>query len=267
MRIPWMVFVLLYLSWATAAGASVDAAASAQAVESFKMWLETKPKSLDDAGGEKFAKVALSKADAATARQMLWQAHAQIIRSERSKEIADRLLREDKLEMPFNMKVFGEKRKEGRSLWLSLHGGGGAPRQVNDQQWHNQKRLYTLDEGIYLTPRAPTNTWNLWHEGHIDRFFARLIEDLIVLEDVNPNRVYVLGYSAGGDGVYQLGPRMADHWAAASMMAGHPNGVSILSLRNVPFAIQVGGNDSAYDRAKVGQAYGEQLAQLRKEDP
>jgi poly(3-hydroxybutyrate) depolymerase len=34
--------------------------------------------------------------------------------------------------------------------------------------------------------------------------FARLIEDLIVLEDVNPDRVYLLGYSAGGDGVYQL---------------------------------------------------------------
>ena len=41
----------------------------------------------------------------------------------------------------------------------------------------------------------------------------------------------VVGYSAGGDGVYQLAPRMADSWAAAAMMAGHPNGVSPLSLR------------------------------------
>ena len=72
------------------------------------------------------------------------------------------------------------------------------------QQWENQKKLYTLEEGIYLAPRSPTNTWNLWHEAHIDRLFGRLIEDLIVLEDVNPDRVYVLGYSAGGDGVYQL---------------------------------------------------------------
>jgi predicted peptidase len=91
---------------------------------------------------------------------------------------------------------------------------------VNDRQYENQKRLYTLSEGIYLAPRAPTNTWNLWHEPHIDRLFTRLIEDLIVLEEVNPDRVYVLGYSAGGDGVYQIGPRMADSWAAAAMMAG-----------------------------------------------
>ena len=69
---------------------------------------------------------------------------------------------------------------------------------------------------------------------HIDGLFTRLIEDLVVLEDVNPDRVYIMGYSAGGDGVYQLGPRMADSWAAAAMMGGHPNGVSIFSLRNVP---------------------------------
>jgi hypothetical protein len=138
---------------------------------------------------------------------------------------------------------------------------------VNDQQWENQKKLYTPEEGIYLAPRAPTNTWNLWHEAHIDRLFGRLIEDLIAIEDVNPNAVYIMGYSAGGDGVYQLAPRMADYWAAAAMMAGHPNGVSLLSLRNVPFALQVGGNDSAYNRNQVAKEYGEKLDGLRQEDP
>jgi poly(3-hydroxybutyrate) depolymerase len=148
-----------------------------------------------------------------------------------------------------------------------MHGGGGTTKQVNDGQWENQKKLYTLTEGVYLAPRDPTNTWNLWHEEHIDRMFARLIEDLIVLEDVNPNRVYILGYSAGGDGVYQLAPRMADHWAAAAMMAGHPNNVSLLSLRNVPFALQVGANDSAYKRNTVAREYGEKLDKLRQADP
>ncbi|MBY0461361.1 MAG: hypothetical protein K2V38_28930, partial [Gemmataceae bacterium] len=99
------------------------------------------------------------------------------------------------------------------------------------------------------------------------RLFAKLIEDLIVLEDVNPNRVYVLGYSAGGDGVYQIAPRMADSWAAAGMMAGHPNGVSMLSLRNVPFALQVGANDAAYSRNKVGREYGALLDKLQQDDP
>ena len=35
-----------------------------------------------------------------------------------------------------------------------MHGGGGAPKRVNDSQWENQKRLYKLDEGLYVSPRA-----------------------------------------------------------------------------------------------------------------
>ena len=116
-------------------------------------------------------------------------------------------------------------------------------------------------------PRAPTDAWNLWHQAHIDQFFARLIENFIVLSNVNPNRVYVFGYSAGGDGVYQLAPRMADRWAAATMMAGHPNDASPLGLRNLPFAIHVGANDSPYKRNTVAKEWGEKLDALRRDDP
>jgi len=169
--------------------------------------------------------------------------------------------------MPFWFKTFGEAPANGRSLYISLHGGGGAPAAVNDQQWENQKRLYAPKEGVYLVPRAPTNSWNLWHQAHIDRFFTRLIENFVVFENVNPNRVYVLGYSAGGDGVYQLGPRMADTWAAASMMAGHPNDARPDSLLNTPFSIQVGALDSAYRRNEVAVKWGKQLDDLQKASP
>jgi hypothetical protein len=247
--------------------AQPDAGASAASIKALRSALADSPASIKEIADKDFARVPLTKADAAAAREFLWKAHVAIIKKERATEVKDRVLKEDKLEMPFAFKTFGEKPKTGRSLWISLHGGGGAPKNVNDAQWENQKKLYTVDEGIYLAPRAPTNTWNLWHEAHIDRLFGRLIEDLIVHEDVDPDRVYVLGYSAGGDGVYQIGPRMADHWAGAAMMVGHPNGVSLLSLRNVAFALQVGGNDAAYNRNKVGKEYGEQLDKLQKDDP
>jgi poly(3-hydroxybutyrate) depolymerase len=247
--------------------AAPDADKSAAAVKALRSALADMPAALADLAAKDFAQVPLTKADAAAARELIWKHHAEVIRAERAKEVKDRVLVEGKLEMPFFYSTFGKKPDGGRSLWISLHGGGGAPKQVNDKQYENQKKLYTVDEGIYLAPRAPTNTWNLWHEAHIDRLFARLIEDLIVHEDVNPDRVYVLGYSAGGDGVYQIAPRMADTWAAAAMMAGHPNGVPMLSLRNVPFALQVGGNDAAYNRNKVGKEYGEILDKLQKDDP
>jgi hypothetical protein len=244
-----------------------DPAPSAEALKALRVALELKPANLADLADKDLARVALTKADATTARELLWKAHVANIQKDRAAEMKERVLKEKELTMPFSFTTFGKKPESGHSLWISLHGGGGAPKQVNDSQWENQKKLYTLDEGIYLAPRAPTNTWNLWHEGHIDRMFARLIEDLVVFEDVDPDRVYVMGYSAGGDGVYQLAPRMADFWAGAAMMAGHPNGVSLLSLRNVAFALQVGANDSAYNRNKVGTEYGEQLDKLAQDDP
>lgn len=245
----------------------VDALASSGAVEALEKVLKGQDGSTAKITGQPFASVPLSKKDAARARALLWDAHVATLRKDRAGELEKKELKEGTLVMPFFTKTFGEKPSAGRSLWISLHGGGGAPARVNDSQYENQKKLYQPAEGIYLAPRAPTNTWNLWHEGHMDRFFARLVEDFVALEGVNPDRVYILGYSAGGDGVYQMAPRMADWWAGAAMMAGHPNGVSLLSLRNVPFALQVGANDNAYNRAKIGAEYGEQLGKLRKEDP
>ncbi len=107
----------------------------------------------------------------------------------------------------------------------------------------------------------------MWHQAHIDDLYTRLIEDLIVFENVNPNRVYLTGYSAGGDGVYQLAPRMADQLAAAAMMAGHPNETQPQGLRNLPFALHVGGDDGAYNRNKIAEQWGERLAELHEQDP
>ena len=147
-----------------------------------------------------------------------------------------------------------------------MHGGGGAPPQVNDGQWKNQMRLYKPNEGIYLCPRAPTDTWNLWHQSHIDPLFDRLIENMIIFEEVDPDKVYLMGYSAGGDGVYQLAPRMCDRFAAAAMMAGHPNETSPQGLRNLPFALQVGENDKSYRRNKIAESWGEKLAELKESE-
>jgi hypothetical protein len=57
-----------------------------------------------------------------------------------------------------------------------------------------------------------------------------------------------MGYSAGGDGVWRLAPRMADKWAAASMMAGHPGEASQVNLMNLPYMIWMGEHDHYYDR-------------------
>ena len=213
-----------------------------------------------------FAKVPLTEADASKAAQLLWGDHLARLRQERAAEMKNKIIKLGNLSMRFEFFVYGEQPKAGRSLFISMHGGGQAPARVNDGQWENQKRLYRPKEGIYVAPRAPTNTWNLWHQGHIDGFFDRLIENFVVLHGVNPNRVYLMGYSAGGDGVYQLAPRMADRFAAAAMMAGHPNETSPVGLRNLAFTLHMGERDGGYNRNKVAASWRTKLADLRKTD-
>ena len=208
----------------------------------------------------------LSRDEAAAVRELIWRAHADAERDARRRELASSEVRAGDVSMRYWTKAFGERPASGRSLWISMHGGGGAPARVNDQQWENQKKLYEPAEGIYLVPRAPTDTWNLWHQDHIDALYARLIESLVIAGEVDPNRVYIMGYSAGGDGVYQLAPRMADRLAAAAMMAGHPNDAKPDGLRNIGFALHMGENDTPYRRNAVAVQWKDALAALAAAD-
>ena len=210
--------------------------------------------------------LALSEAEAERLVDQLFQTRAAELAAERASELEAGVLRLADHELKLLTKTFGEKPEDGRSLWISMHGGGGAPTEINDRQWRNQISLYEPAEGLYVAPRAPVDAWNMWHVPEVDALFDRLIETYVATGEVNPDRVYLLGYSAGGDGVYQLAPRMADRFAAASMMAGHPNDASPLGLRNLPFAIFMGGDDAAYDRNTVAAQWGERLEALASAD-
>ncbi|TDH28612.1 alpha/beta hydrolase [Segetibacter sp. 3557_3] len=215
----------------------------------------------------KFSNKPLSKQEAASATSLLLEDAYRMLRVGLEKQWKNKAIISDNDTLRFEYKIFGEKPSQGRSLFISMHGGGNAAARVNDQQWKNQVGLYKPSEGVYLSPRAPTNTWNLWHESHIDTLFDKLIHAAILFENVNPDKVYIMGYSAGGDGVYQLAPRMADHWAAAAMMAGHPNETSPLGLRNLPFTIHVGALDNGFNRNEVARRWSVMLDSLAKEDP
>jgi dienelactone hydrolase len=264
---------------ASEAALAVDAARPAfeansrRAVEDLQDHL--RDQGLDGVPAQAFATVPLTRDDAAEASRLLLSAHRHSLLEHLGGKFGDggpRRPQEGLMEirgrrMRYWYSVRGPRPPGGRSLYLSLHGGGGAPAAVNAAQWENQKRLYAPDEGVYLVPRAPGDTWDLWHQGHVDTFFDRLIRNLVVLEEVDPDRVYLMGYSAGGDGVYQVAPRMADRFAAAAMMAGHPNETRPDGLRNLPFAIWVGAKDGGFGRNSVARKWGDSLEELAAGDP
>ena len=214
-----------------------------------------------------FDQNSLSKLESQRLEKKLYTDFKDSLLLKRNSEMKARLIKINNREIKFDIKFFGKKSKQGWSLFFSLHGGGGEPKSENDRLWIRHKTLYELENGILFTPRSPTNTWNMWHQSHVDTFFNRIIQNMIAFHDVDPNKIYLMGRSAGGDGVYQLAPRMADRFAAAAMSAGHPNEASPLGLRNLPFTIHVGEHDNLYNRNKVAIDWGDQLKVLQKNDP
>jgi predicted peptidase len=160
----------------------------------------------------------------------------------------NRILTDDPYFMILHWSILGEKPADGYALYISLHGGGGAPSKINDMAWMGHQGLYRPYNAVYLCPRGITDTWDMHFRPEDDAFYKQIVMMMVAFCDVNPDKVYIMGYSAGGDGVWRMAPRMADHWAAASMMAGHPGEVSLVNLRNTPFMIWCGELDAAYDR-------------------
>lgn len=209
----------------------------------------------------------LTKAEAARQAEKFKAEWMDSIRSATADIYTNKEVRSGDLVMPLAWTVYAPEGADDLALYISLHGGGGAPPQLNDGQWRNQQVLYRPQNAVYLCPRAPFNTWDLHFKPELDEFYHRIIQMAVTHLHVNPNKVYVMGYSAGGDGVWRLGPRMADTWAAASMMAGHPGDVSLVSLRNTPFMIWCGANDAAYNRNAECAARIAVMDSLHRADP
>ncbi|MBK1832369.1 dienelactone hydrolase family protein [Verrucomicrobiaceae bacterium R5-34] len=248
-------------------GQSEEKTSPSQTIEYLRVHLSLNPENKPALAKQKFASTPISPDEAEQAIQLLFKDRVTTLRAERKKEFDAKAITLGDQTLRYDYRITGNQPEDGHSLYISMHGGGGAPAKVNDQQWANQIKLYEPKEGIYLAPRAPTDTWNLWHRDHIDPLFDRLIENFITFKGINPNKVYIMGYSAGGDGTYQLAPRMADRWAAAAMMAGHPGDAKTYNLRNLPYFIQCGGKDNAYNRAKLAADWGRKLDQLAEANP
>ena len=237
----------------------------AQTIDALQCWAEQNPAKIE-LQSEPFAQKNLTADEAAKAAALLESQWREQMKQLHKEALENETFKRGRLQMKFKAITYGEKPADGRSLYISMHGGGATHKRVNDQQWDNQIRLYKPEEGVYVAPRAPWDDWNMWFKPGMDEFFEMLIQAAVATMDVNPDKVYLMGYSAGGDGVWRMAPRMADRWAAASMMAGHPGEALQVSLRNTPFMIWMGENDSAYDRNKLAVKHGAIMDSLQQAD-
>lgn len=176
-----------------------------------------------------------------------------------------RIVGDDGLEMPISVELIWEegepKPEAGYPVFISMHGGGAFTEQENHDQWEIQKTRYPGVRGLYICPHSPMDTWDQWHHENIFKLIETLVRAVWLREDIDPNRVYLTGYCSGGNGVYQLGPILADHFAAVSATKALSEGAPLANLRNCPIDLQWGEHDEEpvnrpeHNREKVAELY------------
>lgn len=207
-----------------------------------------------------------------TARSLAWTAYVKSPRFRKLREeLHAKIVATKDRTSPYLWRHVGEKPKDGWALVIALHGGGGAPKEVNDRQWHAMFDAYYREHPeaggyVYLALRAPNDQWNGFYDDAICPLIERLIRQFTIFEDVNPDKVYLLGASHGGYGAFVIGPKMPDRFAAihASASAQTPGETRGENLRDVRFTFMIGEKDTAYGRADRCREFADALQGWKK---
>ncbi|RYG54473.1 hypothetical protein EON80_31730, partial [bacterium] len=199
----------------------------------------------------------------------VWSVYKAMDAPDLKKDFEGNVARNGEYVSPFAIRTVGEKPKNGWGLVIAMHGGGGTAKEVNDSQWEGMKAHYRdhpeLGGYKYLALRAPNDTWNGFYDDYVYPLVANLIRAQVVFGEVDPNRVYIMGYSHGGYGAYAIGPKTPDRFAFIHASAGAVTDgeSSSKTLRNTPFTAMVGEFDTAYDRLTRNQKFDTGIKALR----
>jgi predicted esterase/transglutaminase-like putative cysteine protease len=189
------------------------------------------------------------------------------------KDFASHQVRYRQYVSPYAVRAVGRRPAAGWPLFIAMHGGGGAPKAVNDSQWQVMQHYYrdqkTVPGYLYLALRAPNDTWNGFYDTYVPPLVANLIRQFVLLGDVDSNKVFLMGYSHGGYGAFYIGPKMPDRFAAIHASAAAPTdgAISARTLRNTRFTCMVGELDNAYGRRQRCEKFAAEIQRLRQDNP
>ncbi len=203
-------------------------------------------------------------------RQIAWEAYkAAPIHDAAKKDYDAHEVRFDKYLSPYTIKTVGTRPERGWPLFIAMHGGGGTAKEVNDSQWKIMQIYYKDHPEVggyaYLALRAPNDSWNGFYDDYVYPMIDNLIREYTLFGDVNPNKVYIMGYSHGGYGAFAIGPKEPDLFAAIHASAGAPTDgeTTAKTLRNTVFTCMVGELDTAYGRIDRDKKFRETVRELR----
>ena len=203
-------------------------------------------------------------------RAAVWKAYQTApIHTALKKDFEAKEVRYNEHTSAFTVKEVGKRPAKGWPLVIAMHGGGGVPKKINDSQWDQMKIYYkdqTSVEGYkYVALRAPNDVWNGFYDNYVPPLVINLIRQFTLFGDVDPDKVFLMGYSHGGYGAFFIGPKIPDRFAAVHASAAAPTDgtISALSLRNTRFTFMIGENDTAYGRRERCEKFSAEIEKLK----
>jgi predicted esterase len=213
-------------------------------------------------------------ADEVAVRRAAWQAFRDApIPAELKKDYDQNQVHFDKHLSPYTVRKVGKRPKNGWPLFIAMHGGGGAPQKVNDSQWEHMKIYYKDQDSVegyqYLALRAPNNVWNGFYDDYVPPLIFNLIRQFLLFGDVDPDKVFLMGYSHGGYGAFFIGPKIPDRFAAVHASAAAPTDgtISPKNLRTTRFTFMIGEKDNAYGRRERCEKFHKEVEEIKQANP
>ena len=139
--------------------------------------------------------------------------HAQFFKKEITRTVAANYL----LYLPKDYGVQGEKKWP---LILYLHGGMGRGDDLEKVMWYPLPKMLSQNDSfpfVVITPQCPAG--EMWTDTGL---LISLLDEVLSAYSIDPDRVYLAGYSMGGNGAWYLAYKHPERFAAVAPMSDNP---------------------------------------------
>lgn len=154
--------------------------------------------------------------------------------------------------MPFYLLRKGDDGvNKQKPLFLNLHGSG--PKVLEFNAAFNLSKIYEDSPSVYFIPQIPNEKRYRWWFQPVQNAWERLFRLSMLNDEIDPNKVFILGISEGGYGSQRLGAYYADYLAGVGPMAGGEplKNASPLNYRHVAFSFHTGEHDAGFGRNQL----------------
>lgn len=160
------------------------------------------------------------------------------------------LIDEDPMPFYYIKKDGGVDLKQ-KPLFLNIHGSG--PKSLEFPTTLKLSKSYNDAPSIYFIPQIPNERRYRWWYQPVQNAWEKLFRLAMLNDEVDVNRIHIIGISEGAYGSQRLGAYYADYLAGVGPMAGGEplKNAPPLNYRHVAFSFHTGENDTMFGRNKL----------------